>query len=176
MLSVALVVLLHGRLGVIRAKMERLIARYQAGKLWRRGPRKVVVVEGAVAEAAEARPRAKPVAVLPRQFGWLVRLAAWRAAVYGSQLRTVLHTPEMVELLRASPQAVRILRPLCRMLAVDPRYLQPGVVVGFVPPVAKVVKKRVRKPRPPVQIGRIPLPRGVLSWARRQGFGKVPRE
>ncbi len=52
----------------------------------------------------------------------------------------------------------------------------PGVVVGFVPPVPKVVKKRVRKPRPPVQIGRIPLPRGVLSWARRQGFGKVPPE
>jgi len=35
---------------------------------------------------------------------------------------------------------------------------------------------RVRKPRVPIDWGRIPLPRGVLAAAKRQGFGKVPRD
>ena len=80
----------------------------------------------------------------------------------------------MVELLLAAPQAARILRPVCRMLAVDPSVLRPGVVTPeVVASVAvAVVKKRVRKPRVPIDWGRIPLPRGVLSAARRQGFGK----
>jgi hypothetical protein len=39
--------------------------------------------------------------------------------------------------------------------------------------VVPVVKVRVRTKRPPVDWGRIPLPRGVLSAARRQGFGRV---
>ena len=80
----------------------------------------------------------------------------------------------MVELLVAAPQAARILRPLCRMLAVEEALLRPGVVV--VEPVVVVVRKRVRRARIPIDWGRIPLPRGVLSWARREGFGKVPRD
>jgi len=111
---------------------------------------------------------------LPCRFGWLVRAAAWRAAVYGGQLQLVLEQPEMVELLKASPQAGRILRPLCRMLLVDPAILRPGVVVEVRPPA--VVRVRVRKPRAKVDWGRIPLPRGMLAAAKRQGFGKVPRD
>ena len=101
------------------------------------------------------------------------RAAAWRAAVYGGQLQAVLEQPEMVELLKAAPQAGRILRPLCRMLLVDTALLRPGVVVE--PPAPKVAKVRVRKPRAKVDWGRIPLPRGMLAAAKRQGFGKLPR-
>ena len=106
--------------------------------------------------------------------GWLVRAALWRAAVYGYQLQLVLEMPEMVELLTAAPQAARILRPLCRMLLVDPKVLRPGVVIE--PPAPKVVKVRVRKPRAKVDWGRIPLPRGMMAAARRQGYGKVPKD
>ncbi len=74
----------------------------------------------------------------------------------------------MVALLIAAPQAVRILRPLCRMLAIETSVLRPGVVVVERP----VRVKRVRTPRPPVDLGRVPLPRGVISWARREGFAK----
>jgi hypothetical protein len=86
----------------------------------------------------------------------------------------------MVALLVAAPQAARILRPVCRMLAVETSLLRPrleGAAVeieaGEIAPVAPVVKQRVRLPREAVDWGRIPLPRGVLSAARRQGFGKV---
>jgi len=106
--------------------------------------------------------------IWPGRFGWLVRAAAHHAAVHGLQLRMILERPEMVELLKASPQAARILRPVCRMLAIETSLLRPGVVVPE--PVVKVVKPRVRKPRTPIDWGRIPLPRGVLSAARRQGF------
>jgi hypothetical protein len=83
----------------------------------------------------------------------------------------------MVALLLAAPRAGRILRPVCRMLAVDMSLLLPGTA-GAAPEVAPedvpvVVRKRVRAPRPRVDWGRIPLPRGVLSAARRQGFGKI---
>jgi len=76
----------------------------------------------------------------------------------------------MVELLKASPQAVRLLQPVCRMLAIETALLRPGVLVP--PPVVRVRKPRLRKKREPIDWGRIPLPRGVLTAARRQGFGR----
>jgi hypothetical protein len=66
------------------------------------------------------------------------------------------------------------LRPVCRMLAIEMSLLRPlaeGRVA--VAAVVREVKARVRKPRPKIDWGRIPLPRGVLAAARRQGFGKV---
>jgi len=171
-LTQVLVMLAHRRVGVICQKIERLVARFQAGKLWRM-PVRVL----APRPDAAGMLRARPGLTLPHRFGWLVLAAGWRAAGYGAQLQAALLAPEMVELLRAAPQAARILRPLCRMLMVDLRVLEPGVVLGFVAPAAaKPVKKRVRRARESVQIGRIPWPRGVISWARREGFGKVPRE
>ena len=98
--------------------------------------------------------------ILPRRFGWLVVAGKHEAACYGSQLQTVLNEPEMVALLAASPQARRVLRPLCRALAIalpwtmtPPRTLKP---------------RKPRKPRPQPEAFRIPLPRGVISWARRE--------
>ena len=162
-----LVLLVYRRLGRICGQMERLAQRFQAGRL---GSRRLAVARGVAASGVK---RATVPVRLRRRFGWLVRAAAWQAAGYGSQLQTVLGQPEMVELLKAAPQAARILRPVCRMLAIETSLLRPGVAV-VAKPVA-VVKVRVRRPRVPVDWGRIPLPRGVLTAARRQGFGKVPR-
>jgi hypothetical protein len=63
------------------------------------------------------------------------------------------------------------------MLAVETSLLRPwpeGAAPEAVPAeVAPEVKARVRRPRVPIDWGRIPLPRGVLAAARRQGFGKI---
>jgi hypothetical protein len=173
-LSQALVLLVYRRLGVISGKMERLSQRFQAGRLWRIVDR--VVATAAVAAEAGGAKRAARVVAWPRRFGWLVRCASYHAAGYGCQLREILGQPEMVALLLAAPQAGRILRPMCRMLAVETSLLRPrpeGEASEIaVADVAPVVKTRVRVARKVVDWGRIPLPRGVLSAARRQGFGK----
>ena len=169
LLSQVLVMLLYRRLGGILGQMERLCLRFQAGRLWLRGPRGADVAQGAAAVGVRAR-----VGVAwgwPGRFGWLVRAASWQAACYGSQLRVVLERPEMVELLMAAPQAARILRPVCQMLMIEGSVLRPGVAVVAAAPRVAVV--RVRRPRVVMDFGRIPLPRGVLSWARRWGYGRV---
>ena len=106
--------------------------------------------------------------IWPGRFAWLVRVAGYQAAGYGSQLRHILEQPEMVDLLKASPQAARILQPVCRMLAIETAMLRPGHVVAE--PKVREVKPRVRKPRIPIDWGRIPLPRGVLTAVRRRRF------
>ena len=160
--------LLFQRLGRICGQMERMCQRFAAGRLWRR----VARADGDARVVADGRARAVALLRWPGRFGWLVRAAAWHAAGYGCQLREVLVQPEMVALLKAAPQAARVLRPLCRMLAVDASLLRPGVEA--VPArVVEVGRVRVRKPRVVIDFGRIPLPRGVLSAARRQGFGKL---
>jgi len=154
-----LALLLYRRLGDICGKIERLAVRFQAGRLVLRASRKSAGVR--VAAKTGAR-------IWPGRFGWLVRAASYQAADYGAQLRHILGQPEMVELLKAAPQAARILRPVCRMLAIETAVLQPGVVVPE--PVARVPKPRTRKPRVPIDWGRIPLPRGVLTAMRRRRF------
>ena len=161
-LSPVLGVLLFKRLGEIERAFERLAVRFQAGTLWR-----VPVRAGAVASVMRDGGGAR-LSLLPRvwpgRFGWLVRAAKHHAAVYHGQLRVILEAPEMVALLRESPQEAALLRPRLE-----------GAAAEVVPvEVLPVVKLRVRRPRVPVDWGRIPLPRGVLSAARRQGFGKVP--
>jgi len=162
LLSEVLALLLYRRLGEICGKIERLAMRFHAGRLRRRAPRTSIVVR--VTAKTGAR-------IWPGRFAWLVRAASYQAAGYGCQLRHILEQPEMVELLKASPQAARILRPVCRMLAIETSLLRPGVVMPE--PAVRVVKPRVRKKREPIDWGRIPLPRGVLSAARRQGYGRA---
>ena len=178
LLSQALMVLLHRRLSEICAKMERTAARFAAGRLWRRGPRLAAGDDAAGRPIQTLASRAGAALIWPRRFGWLVRLGSWQAAGYGSQLRFVLEQPEMVALLAASPQAQRTLLPLCRMLAIETSLLRPArgrpgpreVVAATAAKETVVVRKRVREP---VDRGRIPLPLGLLSAARRQGFGTL---
>ena len=106
----------------------------------------------------------KQAVALPRRFGWLVQAGGYQAAGFGSQLQTVLNAPEMTELLAASPQARRILRPLCRALAVE----VPGVSGAPRKVEDHERPKRIRASRPKPEPFKIPLPRGVLSWVRRE--------
>jgi hypothetical protein len=158
--------LLVARLGAVLLRMERMTARFLAGRVWRVEARLCGerVVRGAVR-------------VWPGGFAWLIRLVGWQSAGYGSQLRAVLETPEMVAFLSASPSAGRVLLPVCRMLGIEASVLRPGALRPSVPVVApvRVVAARVRKARVKEEPFRIPLPRGVLSAARRAGFGKIPK-
>lgn len=179
-LSTALALLLYGRLSGICRRMERLIARYQAGRLWRTASR----VAGRAGDVV-ARPLGTR--LWPGRFGWLVRLASYHAVGYGSQLRAVLAEPEMVALLLDAPQVRRILLPLCRALGVETSVLllpprvrgraaRPVLDVGGVVGGASLTHptKLLDVPRKPklMDWGRIPLPSGVLAAARRQGFRK----
>ena len=145
------------RINATFGRIERLLMRFRAGRLWTRTQTQK---PGRRGEA-----KAGPGPALPRRFGWLVVAGRHQAAGFGCQLQAVLHEPEMVALLTASAQARRILRPLCRALAVE----LPRTVTPPRPPKPRAPRKARPKPEP----FKIPLPRGVLTWARRQGFGKL---
>jgi hypothetical protein len=154
-LQAAQAVALHRRTSLVAGRIERMLMRFRAGRLWRvplRAGR-----DGAI--------RGRANCTLPKRFGWLVRAGKHRAAVYGTQIEALLREPEMAALLAVSPQAVRTLRPLCRALAIE----LPGPEAAP----RKVRAATPRKPRPKPEPFRIPLPRGVLTAARRAGFGKV---
>ncbi len=166
LLGAALVLLVYRRLGEIISRIEGLAARFQAGRVLRWGPR----VETTATVPAVPRERGTAERIWPRGFGWLVKAAGWQAAGFGSQLRAVLETPEMVALLTAAPEAARVLRPLCRMLAIETAVLRPGVAAEVVARVAVEKPKRVRAPRAKPDLGRVPIPRGVMSAVRRGRF------
>ena len=64
-------------------------------------------------------PGLSPPCRLPGGFGWLLRLAP-ESGAYVGQIEYLLADPEMKALLAGSPQAGRLLRPLCRMLGIRP--------------------------------------------------------
>jgi hypothetical protein len=80
------------------------------------------------APEATPAPPSKPARLrLPRRPGWL-RAVSLDTVAAGSQLQHLLNDPEMLALLDAAPGLVRLLRPLCRMLAVRlPAHLDPPV-------------------------------------------------
>ena len=81
---------------------------------------------------------------------------------YRSQLVHLLTTePEMVAMLETYPQARNVLRPLLRALGVDE--------IGWVPTPPRPPKPFMpRKLRPKPEPFKIKLPRGVITWARRE--------
>ncbi len=145
-------VLAWGRINAAFRGIERMLARFRAGRL------RQVTSRGVTQKPREARQ--KPPTILPRKFGWLVAAGKHQAACYGGQLKHLLNEPEMQALLAASPQAKRILRPLCRALAIE----LPWTVTAPRPPRLR----KPRKPRPKPEPFKIPLPRGVITWARRE--------
>ena len=151
-LEAALGVATYNRIGRTFRAIERMLARFRAGKLRQGTPR------GAITPRTQARQ--KPAIVLPRRFGWLVVAGKHEAACFGSQLKHLLDEPDMAALLEASPQAKRILRPLLRALAVE--------LPWTMTPPREPRPRQPRKPRPKPEPFRIPLPRGVITWARRE--------
>jgi len=106
-----LLVTVWGRIARMRMRLERLIALWRAGTL--------PVPCGS--QAGQVRvPRAKPRENFPTAPGWLLRKLGYEVAAYGSQLQHLLTKAECAAFLAAVPQAGRVLRPLLRMLTVDP--------------------------------------------------------
>ena len=134
------------RVSRLTARLLRLLAQLEAGTLPppRKRPKR------APTPKLEAKPEADPPArparpKLSRAFGWLGR-TVWEARISGSQLRTLLAEPEVQELLAATPQAGRILRPLCQMLGVE---LPPVLQLPARPRAKRPSRARPKRPRPP---------------------------
>ncbi len=89
---------------------------------------------------------------MPCGFGWLLRVTP-EAASCASQLQHLLADPEMAALLAADPSMGRVLRPLCRMLAVEP-------------PQALRLPKRARTPPPAKRLSLNASGMGV-GWSRK---------
>lgn len=119
-MQAAVIMLVWNRLRRIEARVLRLIkaigeGRVPVGRVPRERARDVPV-------ARVARP---PSLWMPRRFGWLIQMVPYRAAGFASQLSHLLAEPEMVNLLATSPRLGQMLRPLCRMLAMDVALLTP---------------------------------------------------
>jgi hypothetical protein len=123
-----LLVALWGRIARMRTRLERLVALWRAGKL--RTPRapRVPRVRG----TAQTQARTKQ--SFPTSVAWLTRKLGYEAAVFGGQLRHLLTDAECAAFLAAVPQAARILRPLLRMLSIDPL---PEVILPLKPAAPK---------------------------------------
>jgi hypothetical protein len=106
-----LLVALWGRIARMRTRLERLVALWRAGQL---PPPRAPRVGGAAGMQAGARR------VFPSKLAWLTRMLGYEVAAFGGQLRHLMTDAECVAFLAAVPQAGRILRPLLRMLSIDP--------------------------------------------------------
>ena len=152
LLAAPLVRLIWSRLSRLAARVGRLAARIEAG------------TPPAPPRKPAARPsRPRPPLRLPRGAAWLVRLVP-EAAAGASQLQYLLAEPEMAELIAASPQMGRLLRPLCRMLGVapPPDIAKPSPVAPAAPRRPAVpVPKAASPPAPaPPPHRTAPAPRG----------------
>ena len=107
---------------LIWGRLRRMAARFAAAAIPAVSRRASRPARSRPAECSPAlsRPRARDARPrLPGGFGWLIRLSP-AAACHGGQLERLLADPEMAALLAATPRMGRLLRPLCRMLAVEP--------------------------------------------------------
>ncbi len=114
--AVAVAWLVWPYLNRLAARFTALMLRVQAGK----GAVVARATSGPRAAAQGPRlqaPRLRPPG-LPQGFAWLARLAPGILPLRG-QVCHLLGDPELAALLAATPQAGRILRPLCRMLGIE---------------------------------------------------------
>jgi hypothetical protein len=75
-----------------------------------------------------------PMAPLPRDFGYVLRLVPWHAKPLADQMRILLARPEMAEIIAATPRLQRVLRPMCHMLGIDTEGLVPPPAPAPPPP------------------------------------------
>ncbi len=97
------------RLGRIAQRLDRLVLRWHAGSLPQPRP--------ARASRAGAEPR--PRIAVPNSHAWPIRHVQ-PTAQYIAQVEHFLAHPQLRALVAAAPQTGRLLRPLCRMLAIAP--------------------------------------------------------
>jgi hypothetical protein len=127
-------------------RFARLVERLAAGPL--PAPR---APQPGPAPAARPRVRAERPR-LPARVGWLLDALSHDAAVTRTRLDVLLADPAMVELLAAAPTAGRLLRPLCRMLALP---LPPALALPRRPrPTQPAAPPPEPDPLPPAEPGR----------------------
>ncbi len=126
-------------LSSVMRRVESLVARHRAGRLRARPHRARTV------QPQEERENAAPKRRLPARFGWVVEWLGHHAAGCAAQLRHMLtHDPDLVALLDVGPQAGRVLRPLCRMLGMEPG---PDLPPSLFPPrAAKAAPAKATRP------------------------------
>ena len=107
-----LLLLVHNRLGRMVQRLDRLAQLWQAGTLPKPRP-----TRPAQANQAEPRPQSPQRPYLPAGQAWLIRLAQ-PTVHYISHVELFLAQPDTKALIQATPEAGRILRPLCRMLGI----------------------------------------------------------
>ena len=157
-------VLLHNRVGRAARLFIRLYTLWQQDNLSPPRPSQA---------GATRTARAAPAVTFPRGRAWLVALTDYRVAGCGSQLQHFLQRPDLPAFLAAAPQAVRHLRPLCRMLGAElPPGLQPTNPSPR-PPKIRPPKSPQPPAAPPAGTPDRPIPRNVLAaaraWRRRYG-------
>jgi hypothetical protein len=131
----ALLVLLWSRLRRLARRIAFVAHRAAAGTLRARPGRSVSPPDPAPA------PHPRAAAALPRSLRALARLAP-DAACLGGQLSALLSRPEVAALLRATPRLARHIRPLCRLLGVDPAPPAPPPPSGLPAPSARAAPAR----------------------------------
>ena len=142
-----LLVAVWGRIGRMRVRLERLIARWRAGTL----------TASRKSRAGEVRTSVRVPSIIPRTPAWLL-VAVREAAFARAQLEHLLSEAEYAEFIAAVPQAGRILRPLCRMLGIGVKPVAPGRR-------PRAVWQAPRPPPPLVAPGGLVLgPGGRLVW------------
>ena len=119
-MAVELIRLVWTRVRRAEGEIQRLLALFQAGRLQ--------VRTGVICGRTGGRTgggRAGASSGMPRGVAWLLPMVPSEAACYAGQMSCLLAEPEMVALLVASPQARRVLAPLCRMLGIEAALLTP---------------------------------------------------
>jgi hypothetical protein len=114
---------IHRRINRVRNEVAELFRRIAAGTLLPFRSRKAAVSRKPMDEAQRRiiAERAKALEGMPRRVAWLLPLAHHDVAGHASQLSHLLeHDEEIRRLLAEWPQIGRALRPLCRMLGIDP--------------------------------------------------------
>ncbi len=142
--------------------------------LWRSFTRKARHVErlmaclaaGRLPRPSAPRPhRTSPPSLLPQTRGLLLTTLKHEAGVYRAQLEVLLAHPETAALLAAAPAMAALLRPICRLLALDHPALTP------VPKNAKPTPQPTKAAPifPPIPPSTPPCPRR-RPWFPRQAF------
>ena len=134
---IAILRLLYFRVFALVGRIDRLAVRFRDGILPK--PRHRAPKPSADQDSAcPAAPRL-PAIRLPTGRGWLHRLAQ-PVAQWAPHVEIFVNHPDTMALAAATPQAGRLLRPLCRLLLVPiPAHLR-------LPP--RPVKPRIRTPKP----------------------------
>ena len=155
---VTIIVPLWTRLNRAARRFERIMARLAAGTPSRPSrPGRPSSPRPADARPAEARPFDPRLAALPSTHAWLSQALGSEGRCHASQLNYLLREPGTAALIAASPQAARLLRPLCRILGLDPAILpprpprprrEPSEPAGPVAPAAPA-PQAVQPPEPP---------------------------